>query len=331
MWIRFRNVCLRAFCAFATVVMLLPIGRSAGEAYDVRDPDACVLHFPVLSDCHIEGNNYARYTVFVCALQDVEHNRSGNDAVVFLGDNTMNGNPGEHILFHGAVAALLKNEKILPVLGNHDVGNGQGDYEKLQARWYTYLSAFYGKTLGHPYYYEVIDGAYFIVLGMEGHESNWMPISNAQFTWLEDVLRQAGESGMPTFVFSHHPAYCAIDENGDRTDRLSDMLAEYNEDHDLFSFVGHTHRAMSLSGSFRTYDGYPEIYLPCLTTLTGEKDDTPHEGTGVGLEVEVYENEVLIRARDFYRSVWKTDSDGETMCERTYKLKYPVADPVAAP
>ncbi len=320
---------LRIIAAVMTFFVLLAAGAAAGDVYDVKDPERCLLNFSVLSDSHIEGNNFMRYKVFAHALQNVKKNKSGHDAVVFLGDNTMNGQHIENLLFHGAVNMLLQGETILPALGNHDVGNGEGDYDKLQNRWYDYTAAFFGRELDRPYYYEVIDGYYFIVLGMQAQEVSEMMMTDAQFEWLEGVLAKAAESGKPAFVFKHHPSDEVTDESGAYTDRLIDMLAAYNREHDLFSFVGHTHMPMHLFWSFQNYDGFPETYLPRLTELGGEGDDEPRDDTGVGLEVEVYENEVVLRARDFYRGEWEIDTwedEENVLCEKTYALKNPAAN-----
>ena len=319
-----KNLFLRLICVTMALVLLPFAGQNKGEPYDVKEPDACVLNFSILSDSHIEGNNFTRYRVFNNALQNVEKNRSGTDAIVFLGDNTMNGNLGESILFHGTTALLLKNETVLPVLGNHDVGNGQGDYQKLQNRWYTYTKAFFGRELEHPYYHEVIDGCYFIVLGTEAQTVNTIQVSETQLQWLQSVLDKAAASGKPAFVFLHHPVRSAVDETGRRTTRLNEILTAYNREHDLFVFVGHTHRPLNLD-SFDNY-GFPETYLPCLTKLYGEKDNEPHDDTGVGLEVELYKNEIVLRGRDFYRGKWYYDAENDAVCEKTYSLKTPITD-----
>ncbi len=316
----FKSILLRTAAAIMTAAMLVAVGLHNVEPYDVERPNDCALHFSVMSDVHTEGNNYTRYKVLTHALRDVGKNKSGSDAVVFLGDNTMNGFAGEQLLFHGAVKALLRTDRILPALGNHDIGNGKGDYDELMNRWYTYTEAFFGRHLEHPYYCEVIDGYSFIILGTEAQTSNTMRVTDAQFTWLEETLGKAAESGKPAFVFLHHPTVAAEDENGKRTDRLTDMLAAYNREHDLFCFTGHTHQDLRLS-SFRTYNGFPQASLPCLTRLTGEKDNVTTDDTGIGLEVEVYADEVVLRGRDFYRGRWKNEPDSETPCAVRYALK----------
>ena len=317
-----KSILLRVCALFLTLALLLVTGLGTGEKYDVKDPDDCLLHFTVLSDAHIEGNNLQRYKVFTRVLQDVRRNKSGNEAVVFLGDSTMNGQHIENLFFHGAVRLLLRGENVLTVIGNHDVGNGEGDYEKLQNRWYDYTRAFFGRRLSTPYYCEVVDGCYFIFLAQEAQRVYEMPMSDAQFDFLAQALDKAAASGKPAFVFEHFPTDDATDLDLQPTDRLTQMLAEYNREHDLFVFVGHTHMPMHTSWSFHTYDGYPETYLPCLTRLGGAEDHDVLDDTGVGLEVEVYESEVVLRARDFYRGEWYVDSaeDG-ALCEETYGLK----------
>ena len=320
-----KAVFLRFFALLVSSVMLLFSGVSQTAEYDVRDPEACLLNFSVLSDSHIEVTNPTRYKVFSYCLQDVKKNLRGNDAVVFLGDNTMNGQTMEHLLFNGAVRTILKNETVLPVMGNHDIGNGEGDYEKLQTRWYDFTAAFFGKKLTHPYYSQVIEGYTFIVLGTEAQTVHELVMSDAQYSWLEGVLEEAAGSGKPVFVFCHFPSDYAETETGKYDERLMDLLAEYNETNDLFYFCGHTHMPLYLYWSFHSSDGYPEIYLPRLTELGGSDDDEIFRNTGIGMEVEIYENEVLVRGRDFYRGEWRID-DEETgeLCEMTYTLKNPI-------
>ena len=320
-----KSLGLRLAGGLIAVVMLLAVGVNKTEPYDVRDPETCCLNFSVLSDAHIEGNNVPRYKAFVQSLQNVKKNKSGNDAVVFLGDNTMNGQHIEHLLFQGAVALHLRGETVLPVIGNHDLGNGDGDAETLLGRWLDYTAAYFGKRLEHPYYYDVIDGCYFIVLGFEPVGKNETVMTEAQLAWLKGVLEKAAQSGKPTFVFSHYPTDYAEDETGRSTDRLADMLATFAEAHDVFAFVGHTHMPLHLFWSFRNADGYPEIYLPRLTELYGADDRAFGVGTGVGIEVEVYENEVQIRGRNFVAGAWYRDAweDDEPLCEATYPLQHP--------
>lgn len=310
---------------FITVFMLIPaLSGAPNEKYDVKDPENCRLDFSILSDSHIEGNNFNRYKVFAGSLKDVKNNKSGNDAVIFLGDNTMNCQHIENMLFHGAASTILKDENIISVIGNHDLGNGEGDYNNLLNRWLTYSNAFFNLGIDRQYYYKVVDGYYFIVLGNECHEIYDMLITDEQYEWLEETLKKAAQSGKPAFVFSHYPTDDATDADGNSSDRLTNMLAEYNKENDIFCFVGHTHMPLYLFWSFHNYDGFPEIYLPRLTELKGSGDNEIYENSGVGIVAEVYDNEVVIRGRNFYAGEWRYDTADEAMCEMTYQLKNPI-------
>ncbi|MCR5041524.1 MAG: metallophosphoesterase [Clostridia bacterium] len=322
-----KSVILRVTAALLTMLMLLFAGKGPGKEYDVDDPENCALNFSVLSDSHIEGNNFNRYKVFVGSLRDLENKKTPNDAVVFLGDNTMNCQNIENMLFHGAASAILGDEAVFSVVGNHDIGNadGDGNHEKLQNRWYDYTESFFGRDLDKPYYYDVVNGFYFIVLGMEKQFVHEMYMSDEQYSWLEGVLAEAAESGKPAFVFSHYPADYMIDEDGEETDRLINILAAYNEEHDVFYFCGHTHMPLFLFWSFHDDEGFPEIYLPRLTDLSGENDNEIFSRSGIGVEVEVYDGSVYVRGRNFYAGEWLVDDeDTGEMCEMTYALKNPI-------
>ena len=71
----FKSLILRLIGGLIAVVMLVAVGVNKTESYDVRDPEHCRLHFSVLSDSHIEGNNTPRYKAFAQSLQNVKKNR----------------------------------------------------------------------------------------------------------------------------------------------------------------------------------------------------------------------------------------------------------------
>ena len=301
---------VRAVSVFiAALALLVYVGVCDHDAWDVYDPDACRLHFSVVSDVHTEGNNAMRYKVLARSMQDMKKSKSGNDAILFLGDNTMNGFFGENVLFHGIVRTVLRRENVLTVLGNHDVGNGQGDPDEKLNDFLFFLDAFFGRKLDAPCYAEEINGYTFIVLGLD---------TNLQ--WVQDAL-DAADGDKPVFLFAHLPLQYAQMQGDSDTDSLTALLARYGAEHDLFCFVGHTHRDLD-HNSFRSYRGYEQIYLPRLTELNGEKDNEPSVRTGDGLEVEVYEDELVIRGRNFVRGAWIEDEGSP------FEVRYPLRQDV---
>lgn len=260
------------------------------DSYEAKDADKLITSFTVLSDIHIEGNNYPTFREFSEILKEV-HNAEDNDTLVFLGDNTMNCQDIESIFFYGALKAAKPADNLVIVPGNHDFGNGTGDYEMYRDRFLKYAN-FAGADIDSPYFYKVIDGCYFIVLATESDTVNDMNISDAQLQWLKGVLDEAAKTDKPIFVFNHYPVNYI--QNGAYT-RLSDVIDDYDN---LLYFCGHTHAPLS-SSSVSVVNGVQQINIPKSTEHATEGYEC-----GIGAVVEVYDGEVLLRIRDFDDGKW---------------------------
>lgn len=275
-----------------TVFMLALSISMPPEKHEAKNPDEVKLNFTVLSDCHIEGNNLKTYQVFAKILRDAKSVKGGNDAAVFLGDNTMNGQDIESMFFYGAINALKPAKNILVAAGNHDFSNGEGEYGTFVDRFMGYNNAFFDAGLTKPYYYRVINGCYFILLSSEDTTVNTMYLSDEQLTWMKGLLDEAAAKNAPIFVMAHHPVYYL---EGRGYNELSDILNDYEN---LLYFCGHTHLEFE-SSSVYEWNGVDCINLPRCTEHATEGYDC-----GIGAQVEVYEDEVLVRIRDFDDSKW---------------------------
>lgn len=260
------------------------------DSYEAKDPDNLKTSFTVLSDTHIEGNNYPTVREYSEILKAV-HNSEDTDALVFLGDNTMNGQDIESIFFYGGLRAAKPAENLIIAPGNHDFGNGNGGYETYKERFIKYANLA-GCDIDNTYYYKVVDGYYYIVLSTESDTVNDMDISDTQLQWLKSVLDEATKDNKPAFVISHYPVNYI--ENGE-SDRLSDVLNDYEN---VIYFCGHTHWELS-DYTYSEINGVKSINLPKATEHGIEGYET-----SIGAVVEVYENEVLIRVRDFDDGEW---------------------------
>ena len=287
----------KIIAALVTVVMM---GITAFSDTQVNDPkkDAQLLTFNVLSDCHIESNNYKTYSIFTKILENIKSNND-SEATVFLGDNTMNGQIIEELVFFGALNKADLDDELLVAPGNHDFSNCEGDYETYLKRFTSYSNAFMDYKITQPYFYKVVDGYYFIVVSSEDITWEYLNISEAQYEWLDGVLKEAGKSGKPIFVFSHHP----VNELKEDNDRLSEMLNDYDN---LLYFYGHTHNWLGEDTAWN-YNGVNCINVPKTT------EPTDYD-TGIGAYVEVYEDEIVVKMRDFYDNMWMDD----------YVYRYPV-------
>lgn len=275
---------------FTLIFMPLSFLISPADSYEAKKADELKTSFTVLSDIHIEGNNYPTFKEFSEILKEV-HNSNNNDTLVFLGDNTMNGQDIESIFFYGALRLSKPAKNLIIAPGNHDYANGTGGYDKMYDRFNRYIN-FAGCKTETNNYYKIIDGYYFIVLSTESDSVNGIDISDDQLQWLTDVLNEASKEDKPVFVFSHHPVNYV--EYGPH-DRLSSVLDDYEN---VLFFCGHTHFALS-EKSVSEVNGVMSVNIPKSTEHAVEGYEP-----GIGAVVEVYENEVLLRFRDFDDGEW---------------------------
>ncbi len=273
---------------FLTISLLFSMIFSpvAAEPYEAKNPEQAKLVFNVVSDVHVETNNSASYKNFKNVLSGLKANKSAM-ANVFTGDNTMNGQVFENFLFFSGVASTLDSETAFIALGNHDTGNGEEDYSSLIRRYTNYNNIYLKNKIDTPYYYRVVNGCYMIFLASEVAGVNEFFMSDEQIQWLQDTLALAGKTGNPIFVFSHHPLTYIMNEN---ENLLVDMLSEYEN---VFHIHGHTH------WNYHIYEN-KDVVCVNLPRVT----ETVDYAAGTGVVVEVYDNEVVFRERDFISGEW---------------------------
>ncbi len=269
--------------------MMSPFTQSTGEAYQAERPDDLITSFVAVSDVHVETNNPASYQNFSDVLNGI---KAGDDvdAVIYTGDNVMNGQIPEDFLFYSAINAVRPAKNNFVVVGNHDVGNGAGDYASLREKFVRNNAFYLWNNIKTDYYYKVIDGCYIIVLSSEDDAAADFCMTEEQFTWLEGVLKEADANDAPVFVFNHFPIRYLRDSD---PQRLADLLLEY--DTELFVH-GHIHDDMGKDNFYNSY-GIDCINLPRVT-------ETTEYEAGDGIVIEVYEDEIVVRARDFIKGEW---------------------------
>lgn len=275
---------------FTLVFMPLSFLISPAEGYEAKKPDELKTSFTVLSDIHIEGNNFQTFKEYSEILNEV-NSAKDNDTLVFLGDNTMNGQHIESVFFFSALKFTKPADNLIIAPGNHDYGNGTGGYDEMYKRFNSYAN-FAGCKIEENNYYKIIDGYYFIVLTTESDTVNGIDVSDEQLQWLTDVLDEAAKEDKPTFVFCHHPVNY-IEDGPDN--RLSNVLDDYKN---VIFFCGHTHFAL-YEGSVSEVNGVLSVNVPKST-----EHATQGYEPGIGAVVEVYENNVLLRFRDFDDGKW---------------------------
>lgn len=278
---------LLTFLTLAT--MLSPAGDTDAVAYEAERPDDLISSFAVVSDIHVETNNPQSYENLSDVLFGIKAGKD-IDAAIYTGDNVMNGQVAEDFFFYSALRLMKPAKHNLVVVGNHDVGNGEGDYAQLRQKFIANNALYLGNFMKTDYYYRVINGCYMIVLSSEDDSASGFNMTEEQFTWLEGVLKKAQQEEARVFVFNHFPIRYLRDF---APERLADLLKEYNCE--LF-IHGHIHDHLGADNFYSSY-GVDCINLPRVTETTDYE-------AGDGIVVEVYEDEILVRGRDFIEGEW---------------------------
>lgn len=269
--------------------MMSPSFGNNGVPYRAQQPEKLIMSFVAVSDIHVETNNPDSYQAFSSLLEGIKSGEN-HDAVVYLGDNVMNGQATENLFFYAGVRAAKPSENNFVLMGNHDIGNGHGDYKELCDNYLKNNKIFLGNDLDKPYYYKVLNGCYMICLASEELTVNTCAMSEEQLLWLENVLNEADGKNAPVFVFNHHPIESLT---GVESDALIKLLNKYDK---LLYIHGHTHYKFS-EDSFSNVGGVDTINLSRSSEVV---DYEP----GDGIVVEVYENEILVRGRNFIDGEW---------------------------
>ena len=275
---------------FLTLLMMFSPAFGGVESDSTAErPDEVIASVAVVSDIHVETNNPNIYNKLKDVLQGIKA-VDYLDAVVYTGDNVMNGQALENAFFYSAVKAVNPCENNFVATGNHDLGNGEGEYEQFRNSFILSNKYILGNDIEELYYYRVVNGCYMIFLSSEDLCVGDYVISDEQMQWLEGVLEQAKAENAPILVFNHHPIYL-IRERDYR--ELAWLLQKYDN---LVYFHGHYHNGLT-TDSFYSWHGVDCINVPRAT----EHQDYE---SGQGLIVEVYENEIVVRARNFIKNEW---------------------------
>ena len=291
--------------------------------------DGCEMSFAAVSDYHLQDYSLFEWLAD-CGLLDMSRAKDRLDAVVFNGDNTNLGSDAEYERLAKSIKRYDVADQTILTIGNHDTWCGSWDGPRSSeesvgtfCEWNKIIS---GREIDRPYYSTEINGYPAIVLGSEGNDT-CAYVSDAQLRWFAGEMEKASQSGKPVFVFFHQPinGTHGLPYNWEREDdadpddggigpQSDAVLAVIEEYSNVFYVSGHIHAGFSVDEkkngylSVEKHDGYTLVNLPSYSI----GDFFQHGGEwqiGTGYVFEVYENEVLIRARNFITGTWMTKYD----------------------
>ncbi len=334
-------VVLKAIVSFLTSIACLFTSMIFGDFTGPYEPqkDDCKMTFAAISDTHIMEypEKLIRLTLLEMGLYDMENAENPLDALVIAGDVTNNGRRAQYEKLEKAFSPYTPAENILFSGGNHDAwaSDAETDEERFNLAkelFVEYNEKIAGRKVNNIYYSEEINGYKFIVMGSEGSEEDEPVISDEQIMWLDSELAKATASGKPAFVVSHWPfngthglpntwegapadkVIPDLDPTtggfGPRNDEIFNIMNKYQN---VVLISGHIHNGI-VNNIEDTRYGYSSVEqvgnvcsvnLPVYHTITNRGRTAP----GMGFVFEVYEDEIIIRARSFSGGVWYTENE----------------------
>ncbi|MCR5484369.1 MAG: metallophosphoesterase [Clostridiales bacterium] len=316
----------RTFAFFMAILSFFfsPIFGKFGAKFEPKDKDNVKLNFSAFSDTHILAKDPIRMGILGMGLYDIEKASVMPDAVVVAGDITDHGYRDQWESVKDTFAKYPDLKNVILAIGNHDTWTEDDHYEKALALFTEYNKKISDRDIDHAYYSTKVNGYTFVVLGSE-NDILAADISDEQMDWFKNTMAEASRDGLPIFVICHQPLNQShglpetwgdkdpepdLGGIGKRSDEVEAVMKSYKN---VFFISGHIHsgigddftekhygyRSVETDGSFHSIN-LPSYMYP---SKTGELSN------GMGFQFEVYEDNVVIRARCFTAGVWYTNHE----------------------
>ena len=274
----------------------------------------------VVSDTHIDEKHPVKIIPMYLLMRALKGSKKSNsDVFLTVGDTTSRGSA---VNWKMAKECFKKvpdaAKKIMLTIGNHD-GWYNNDFDAAIKEYYSAYKDICGREINTSYFSEVINGCYFICIGSDSDSGCEAAISDTQMEWFRNEMEKAGKTDNPIFVFCHQslnqrhglprtwdrheiPDRDPLDGGiGERSDEVAEILKKYKN---VFYFSGHSH--MGLCGedmkkaegysSFEDEDGVTLINLPSLSCGNHHGEI---QGLGIGIQIEVYKDKVILRPKNY--------------------------------
>ncbi|MFI6583856.1 DUF4073 domain-containing protein [Embleya sp. NPDC050493] len=289
------------------------------------------VSFNVISDVQGDLADFGR------ALDQMKVINPNSGALVVNGDITPRGYKSEYDQVKQVLNTRPHPANTFFTIGNHEfyVPKYCNPDKLCQETWpngtteQSLFQNFYDFTgLDKVYYERVVDGVPMLFLGTEKYmkytdPTKWDEVwfSDEQLTWLEQRMNYWEAQGKPTFVFSHHVLPDTVSGTRNKlyksdylqADRIMNILGAHK---DAVLFTSHTHWDLNLSDwavrkvvpGTGNLEGFTVVNTGAVQTQwtdNGSGGESALSGLeNSGLQVEVANDRVTIKARDFRRNQW---------------------------
>ncbi len=317
MWFVVKSVITLLVSALLTVFPNSELLKGLDILELAEQREGCQLNAAIVSDIHIDVDWPIGEWVWANGLGDVARSKDTVDALIVSGDLTNYGDAASMESFYNIMYDSNCADNWVIAMGNHDVGHVE-DRPQEQARQefvelYNELNPA-GEEIEKAYYKTDVNGYAFVVLCDDGDDTWDTPdMAPEQLQFLDDSLAEAADRDLPMFVICHVPVegvngQDVIWEDGgldDNSDAVQAILEKYEN---VFFISGHVHTGINGPlvetvfgfSCVETINGVNYINLP--TYMIINRYGVPWGG--MGFQMEVYEDEVLFRARNYGSSKW---------------------------
>ncbi len=278
-----------------------------------------LYEFEVISDLHVQSSentsisrpwgqtNMDRTEM---ALKDINKHFPGSAGIMIVGDAVNEGYASQYDELDKLMLQNVSGFERYYTVGNHEFYyNGNDGFEDNWKRFRDYT----GFPDGRYFYYMIKGGDYFIFLGEEsrGTDTAHGVFSPQQRAWLQNVLNLAAQSESNAFIFMHQGIDDTVSgtfvSRGQGWSGINDdaeMKAVIDSYSRSYLFSGHTHWCLNSYGPF-LYGGEDGASYFNTASAGYLWSDANVAVPGVeGLHVEVYDNGVFVRGRDYEFQKW---------------------------
>jgi len=290
--------------------------------------------FQVISDQQVSVGTSAFYNRTVKTFEDIKEISPNSKVIVSNGDIVDEGKAANYDSFNGAFTGVFGEnsfQKQLIGIGNHEFiiqsedGNEASQNNAITSQRFTDRLNLWKEKTGNEsqYFYEEIEGSYFIFLGtteiphtLSGNTRADCTLGDTQLNWLKDTMINAGKTNKPIYLFSHGSLRDTVSGSlsklnqtwygytEDEEAKLRDIIKEYPQT--LF-FSSHSHWSFESEQPYLIGNDYPSFFNTAAIGYLWEgegsgrhyNDKDYNNGGAQGLYIDVYDKQVVIKGRQF--------------------------------
>jgi len=302
----------------AIYYMISPlVPPSTDDVISALDEKNVKLTFAALADTQVSNYMLTREPALKAVGEDIKNASADIDAMVIAGDLTENALQCEYDLVTEDIVDT-NVDHFLMATGNHDIR--LRNYNQAADRFIAFQnnlsnSANSDLLIDKLHYTYEINGYTFIVMGSDRTEFEEAYFYQKQLIWLDQTLREKTNEGKPVFVIIHQAFKdthglpdtwgSPIDSRGTMGKQNDEVRAILNKYNNVIMISGHLHTGFG-QYSYEKLDNFDSINVPSVGI---ENKDGEYNDNGTGYMVEVYDDEVIFRARDFAKGKYLPDYD----------------------